>query len=477
MSDKILEIATAVNHAISRSNVSDEQFFEGAAAGETRPENRRSAAPLGEVPPISQTGPEIEFEGEPPPSAFQLDVVTAGELCARPDPPRSADLLGPALRRGTRTIVGGATVTGDGKTTFCLHMISAAVRGTDFLGWQGHGGLRALVLDLEQGESSLKRALREAGLGDRDREDVDIIRVPDGLALDRNAEHVAELERVLERGGYDIVFIDPTYKAHSGDSNDEQHIVSLMRLLDGWRERFGFALLMATHSRKRQLGNGSFSIDDLFGSSAFVRGAEVVLGIQLVEEGASKLHFLKDRDGALPVRGTVWDLLFDREDGYRISDRPGAGEYVKASPTEIAEWIREQGGEAKPGEIREHFKFGDQALRNRRDALAELGIEYDDAGPKTVYRVVDDPARANPRHRGAEAVSFDDAALSPDPAPPAMDPARVTKSADEQGFSDPAPPRSLKGDTPAGRGVSDEDDPVQDELDYYRRRRDQAGEV
>ena len=45
----------------------------------------------------------------------------------------------------------------------------------------GSGVGRALVLDAEQGAKSLKRRLREAELDKRD--DVDVIRVPDGLAI------------------------------------------------------------------------------------------------------------------------------------------------------------------------------------------------------------------------------------------------------------------------------------------------------
>jgi hypothetical protein len=66
--------------------------------------------------------------------------------------------------------------------------------------------------------------------------------------------------------------------------------------------------------------------------------------------------------------------------------------------------------------------------------------------------------------------------LNPDPAPPAMDEARGTESGDLQGVSDPAPPRSLKESAPAEGGApsegedGEEDDPVQAELDYCRRK-------
>ena len=47
-----------------------------------------------------------------------------------------------------------------------------------------------------------------------------------------------------------------------------------------------------------------------------MRGAEVVLGLQRVRDGYAQLHFLKDRDGDLPI-GDRWGLLFDREQGFR----------------------------------------------------------------------------------------------------------------------------------------------------------------
>lgn len=74
---------------------------------------------------------------------------------------------------------------------------------------------------------------------------------------------------------------------------------------------------MLVHRRKMQPGTrGAFTIDDLFGSSAYLRGAEVVLGVRRPRAGYAHLHFFKDRDGDLPV-GERWGLLFDREDGFR----------------------------------------------------------------------------------------------------------------------------------------------------------------
>jgi len=257
--------------------------------------------------------------GTAPEEAFELERLTAREVCELPDPPRSDELLGPLLTRGNRLVLGGGT--GEGKTTLSMALVRAVVLTDEFLDWTGTGG-RALVLDAEQGLRTIKRRLREAGL-DRS-EDVDYVRVPDGLALDSNPRHVAEVERVLREGDYSLVVADPLYKLHAGDSNAEREAVDLMRRFDKWRDELRFALLLPVHLRKPPPG-AKFSLNEFFGSSAYLRGAEVIVGVQRVSDGYSRLHFLKDRDGDLPVPA-AWGLLFDQEAGYRRDPKDGTSE-------------------------------------------------------------------------------------------------------------------------------------------------------
>jgi hypothetical protein len=280
---------------------------------------------------------------------FVLEVLTARDLCKLPDPPGSDELLGPLVVRGQRLILGGHT--GEGKTTLGLQFVRAVTHGQELFDWQGVGGVRALVLDAEQGLKTVKRRLREAGLADSDQ--VDYVRVPDGLELDSDERHAAELERVLEAGRYALVCADPLYKLHVGDSNAEREAVDLMRRFDSWRERFGFALLLPVHCRKPVPGM-KFSIHDLFGSSAYVRGAEVVLGLRRVGDGYAKLHWLKDRDGDLPI-GTAWGLLFDREQGFRRDPNDGkretaadkVGELLAEDPTLTPQQLQDVTGYAE----------------------------------------------------------------------------------------------------------------------------------
>jgi hypothetical protein len=289
----------------------------------------------------------------------RFDVQTAKELCALPDPDTSDELLGPMIVRGNRTIVGAHT--GHGKTTFEVQIARAVATGGSFLGFTGAGG-RVLFVDAEQGLRTIKRRLTEAGL--EDNESIEYLRVPDGLALDREAAERAELEAVLERD-YSLVIADPLYKLHRGDSNAEREAVDLMRVFDEWRERYGFALCVATHCRKPPEG-GRFTMHDLFGSGAYLRGAEVVIGLQFVRTGYSKLHFFKDRDGDLPV-GTAWGLLFDRETGFRRDPNDG-----KPKET-ISDKVR-AALEVEPGlSLAELMQTTGGAERTIRDALRNIG--------------------------------------------------------------------------------------------------------
>lgn len=275
----------------------------------------------------SSQPPAYEESVTPAPASGVLgDVLTARELCALPDPPEGDLLLGPLLVRAQRLLIGAHT--GEGKTTIAFQLVRAVALGESFLDWPAPTPGRVLIVDAEQGLRTIKRRLHEAGLADS--EQVDYLRAPDGLTLDRNAEQVAALELILE-SGYDVVLADPLYKIHGGDSNAEREAVDLMRLLDRWREQYGFALILCVHLRKPPPLGARFTLHEFFGSGAYPRGAEVAIGLQRLRAGYSRLHFLKDRDGDLPI-GESWGLLFDRDHGYRRDpqdEKPATAERVR----------------------------------------------------------------------------------------------------------------------------------------------------
>jgi hypothetical protein len=328
---------------------------------------RRCSPPLPEDELVAITLSVCQYEPAEPvggaaesTDVLRIEVMTAKALCERPDPPDDGQLVGPLLVRGQRLIVGAHT--GEGKTTLMLQLMRAFVNRGPFLDWEGAGG-KALIVDVEQGERTVKRRLREAGLDNSER--VDYVRVPDGLSLDKNAHHVAEVTRVLEEGGYDAVCMDPLYKLHTGDPNAEREAVDLMKRLDAWRDTYGFALVLPVHCRKPLPGT-KFSIHDLFGASAYVRGAEVILGLRRVSDGYAKLHFLKDRDGDLSI-GTAWGLLFQRETGFTRDPKDGVRE---TTADRLAELLAEEPGMTEE-QLASALKVTVRTIRRAKKELRE----------------------------------------------------------------------------------------------------------
>src|ERR1035438_2078354 len=117
-------------------------------------------------------------------------------------------LLGPLIRRGQRTVIGGAS--GHGKTTFALHMLAAAVYGRRFLDWTVLGDLRALVVDVGRGDST-KRVLREVGLKGPNDLDPRVVphivrlRTPHPSSLDTDPVQIEAMEEIFNRDRFDVV--------------------------------------------------------------------------------------------------------------------------------------------------------------------------------------------------------------------------------------------------------------------------------
>jgi len=232
--------------------------------------------------------------------------------------PRTRRSPGPLVIRGARTIIVGDT--GHGKTALSLQIAAAILTGADVLGYQGASTGPVMVIDLEQGIRSIKRALREASLDDRD--DVIYIPVPDGLALDSDPTHLAELERVVDRHRPAVLILDPYYKAHRGDANEERPIVDLMRCLDALRSRYGFALILPAAPAKDHLRTAParLTLHDVSASGAVVRGAKSLIGIERLSHGYARLRILKGPRLRPTRRRSVAADLHPRE-GFKLNPK------------------------------------------------------------------------------------------------------------------------------------------------------------
>lgn len=242
---------------------------------------------------------------------FKLRPVSGRDFVARvPKANPDDDFLGPFFRRGHRVAIGGHT--GHGKTTFILQAIAAAAYGDQFLKWRGRGQVKCLVVDLEQGERSLAKRLRETRIAERNGY-VQIVNIPEGLELDRKLEQRVAVEETLATGNWDIVLLDPAYQLVAEEPTEDAQAQALVRMLDGWRSRFGFCLVIPMHCRKAAQQGHGLTIHDIHGRGMMLRNAEVVMGIERVKKGEAKLHWWKDRDGDLDVPlSSYWKMKFDR---------------------------------------------------------------------------------------------------------------------------------------------------------------------
>ncbi len=263
--------------------------------------------------------------GTSPDTSESWQPLKASEFLELPEP-EGNELLGPVVLRSGRTIVGGDS--GHGKTTLAYAMISAIVAGTELLGWQGAGLGPALIIDLEQGVRSIKRGIRNAELGD----EVFILNLPDGLALDQNPGELLRLEEAIVTLEPTVISLDPYYKAHRGDANEERAVTDLMRNLDRLRSEYSFALLLPAHVRKEQQASGArkLTLGDIAGSGAISRGAEIVIALERLSHGTARLRFLKDREGDLEV-GDYLELNYSHEEGFTIDEKRSSSQSIEGA--------------------------------------------------------------------------------------------------------------------------------------------------
>lgn len=242
-------------------------------------------------------------------------MLTARAMAARPAPDRALQVVGPLIQRGMRTVIGAQT--GEGKTTLALQAIRCLVERTAWLdpAWVPPRPGRALIVDLEQGEETLKQRLREAHLDETD--SVDVLWQPAGLALDSDPADQALLHDTIRDGNYDLVLVDPLYQMHRGDANSERAAADLMRIVDGWARDYNCALVIPMHARKpHPEAKNKMTIHDIAGNGSWLRNAEFVFGLQMMSSGASRITFFKDRIGNGPAIMSQWWLSFDRASGF-----------------------------------------------------------------------------------------------------------------------------------------------------------------
>lgn len=229
------------------------------------------------------------------------------------------DYLGAFLHGGNRVHIAGPI--GHGKTSFLLEAVSAAVRGDDFLGFQGKGGLKARLVDLEMPSELLGQAVRDARLEGVD--GFELVHLPDGLRIDTHPEDRRLLEAVAE--DCDLLVIDPFYKLMEHEM-EYSATRAINACLDGIRHRHpNLCTLVGFHAQEPAYTKEALVLTRVSGFKVFQRAADVVLLFQRIEEDTSWVHWAKNRSPRLDVKYMErWTVEWERGCGFRRSDGEGA---------------------------------------------------------------------------------------------------------------------------------------------------------
>lgn len=208
------------------------------------------------------------------------------------------------LEEESRLVI--AAPEGFGKSLLALTMGVQAAMGLKVLGrWQPALPQLTYYYDCEMPAASIRRRVRQLAISAKlEAGAIAIAHEPDGMDLTSKQEQ-RRITEELEELPPDILIVDPLYKLFAGDIREERHVKPALLFLDRLRGRFGCAIVLLTHMRKRMSGETERGRDlsDLLGSSVLARWAEMIWYI-----GEAEATVRKDRDDTIGL-GTTFTLL------------------------------------------------------------------------------------------------------------------------------------------------------------------------
>lgn len=215
-------------------------------------------------------------DGRPPADLHDLD-----EFIDRPENASAPWIVPGLLRRGWRVVV--VAGEGVGKSTLWRQFAVLAAQGMHPLGFTPLEPCRTLLVDLENPPDAIASGCRPIREQVGRRQPYQPGRAwlwhrPQGIDL-RTRAHRAELGAVLAATKPDLVCLGPLYKAYRRDARetDEQAASEVQAVLDDFRTRHGFALLMEHHAPQDNQGYRKMRP---FGSSLWLRWPEIGIAME-----------------------------------------------------------------------------------------------------------------------------------------------------------------------------------------------------
>lgn len=211
------------------------------------------------------------------------------------------------LERRDRIIVTAGE--GVGKSTLLRQWAIQAALGEHPFTGATHAPVRVLLVDLENSERQIRRALRPLAIAARGIDPANLVIAckPDGLDLTTPTDH-AWLDRLISHHQPDVLITGPIYKLAGGNPNDEVDAKPAALALDTLRARHDIAVILEAHTRKSDTSNPKHRPKEPFGWSGWMRWPE--FGIHLSTEGdVTHWRGMRDNTREFPemlLKGGKW---------------------------------------------------------------------------------------------------------------------------------------------------------------------------
>lgn len=293
-----------------------------------------------------------------------------------------------------------------GKTWLGLAAAISIASGTSFIGeFDVPKPRRVLYLALEGARQAIRARIGALTRGvnlDPDSDvldNLDIAYRPRGINL-ADPEWAAEIANIAADNQYAVIFVDVLRNAARIKESDSTEFGHLRSLLEPALHHCSISLLHH-FTKLSELSKERSPAERMSGSGAMYGALDVGIFITGSEEHARRLKIEFDgRDIAMPDPVSVYlegagsgpNLSLTYEDtAFWHGDIPDvASDEIVAPAAAIAHWIRTFcNGEEGMTETAEHFEITDDTLRDRKPALARLGIDWVKRSPHNKVYLVD----------------------------------------------------------------------------------------
>jgi archaellum biogenesis ATPase FlaH len=193
---------------------------------------------------------------------------------------------------------------GTGKTQLCLQMAANLALGQKFLHWPHVGAnKKVLFLSLEMGKAPLNLFMTTIGESYEDKVTLNknFKVAPFGVPLPLDTEPGQRfMDNLLEEYMPDVVFIDSLQKVISKEMTDELAVKALFSYLANTREKYGTAMVIVHHNRKKSndAQKKDIELNDVYGS--YLIGGEVDFTLSIKKTDTPNvltIEMLKNRLG------------------------------------------------------------------------------------------------------------------------------------------------------------------------------------